>query len=329
MNRLGIVALLLGASVGAAESKSLGECRDISNKAERLDCYDRITDAPVQTTALDGEVSATTPKQMDLSGFYLGATVGLGSSSKIDRADYGYVNGISNGYSDFDAFRANSPTVGASVGYNAFSGSTLFGIQLDVTGDLASEKQSYSHPTYTLDYENQFGWSSGYHGQRPATIVEYENTGVTKRSEASSFYKYQEKIAPTLSFRFGHQLDNLVVYGRVGGGIARIKETFGYDNTKSVYCGTTTNEIRYITETYAEYWTTACNNPYNGSITSTSRTVTRPTATLALGSEYHFDRYFTRLEGEIRHTFLDEKLDFSPSSGLTQYKVTTGIGIRF
>lgn len=331
MKRLGIVALLIGAGLGVAESKSLGECRSISNKTERLDCYDRIVDAPVEHVNLGGEASSALPKQKDLSGFYLGATFGFGSSSKIDRADYGYVNGIPNGYSDFDLFRANSPTIGITGGYNAFSGNTLFGLQVDITGDLTEKKRSFDHQEYSYEFPRQggWGWSSSPHGKPVGSADTFEYAGGTQKSAGSSFYRYSEQIAPTLSLRFGQQFDSWIVYGRVGAGLSRIKETFGYDDSKSVLCGSTTTETRYTWPNTTEYWTTACNNPYNGSITSSSRTVTRPTATLALGSEYHFDRYFTRLEGEMRHTFLDEKLDFSPANGVTQYKVSTGIGIRF
>lgn len=325
MNRLGIVALLLGASVGAAESKSLGECRSISNKADRLDCYDRIADAPVQTASVVGEVSTTAPKQRDLSGFYLGATVGLGSSSKIERD----ANDRSLIFPNGEEFRANSPTVGVTGGYNAVSGNTLFGVQLDITGDLTEKKRSESSPEYSYEFPRQNGWSRWSHGRPIGTVEAYEYPTGTQLYAGRSFYNYKEQIAPTISIRIGRQYDNLLVYGRVGTGLARIKETFGYDDSKSVYCSSTLSETRYITADTAEYWTTACNNPYSGSITSTSRNITRPTATLAVGSEYHFDRYFTRLEGEMRHTFLDEQLDFSPSNGLTQYKVTTGIGIRF
>ena len=329
MNRLGIVALMLGASVGAAESKSMGECRTISNKAERLDCYDRIADAPLQTATVVGEVNATTPKQRDLSGFYLGALVGFGGSSKIDRPSYEYGYGYS--HRDFDGFRANSPTIGITGGYNSFSGNTLFGVQLDITGDLTEKKRSFDHQEYSYDFPRAggWGWSSWPHGKPVGSVDTFENSGGVKKSAARSFYRFQEKIAPTVSVRFGHQIDNFLIYGRVGAGLSRIKETFGRDDSNSIYCSSTTMETSYTSPYAYEGRYAACNNPYNGSITSTSRTVTRPTATLAVGSEYHFDRYFTRLEGEMRHTFLDEQLDFSPSNGLTQYKVTTGIGIRF
>ena len=333
--RLALLSLAAGAafySFGA--NAETVDCRTIADIGKRLMCYDQLNEQESSKTAhtvAPAPVARPVKSSSDLSGFYVGATFGFGSSTDIEHrvSTSGYPNYY--GYTNFDSFRANAPTIGVTGGYNAFAGSSLFGIQLDITGDVIDKKRSYDHYAYSSDLPRYSGsgWSSWPHGKPVGSVDHYEYSGGVKASAASSFYRYREQIAPTISARFGHQFDNMLLYGRVGVGVARIKETFGYDDSKSVYCGSTTYENRYITDYETEQWAIACNNSYNGDITTSSRTITRPTATFAIGGEYHFDQYFVRLEGEMKHTFLDRKLNFSADTGLTQYKITTGIGIRF
>lgn len=331
----GAVCLSFGAQAETVD------CRSIADNGKRLMCYDTLNadthgsvskaspeiNPKAVTIAAAKSTQAKTPAP-NLSGFYFGATFAFGSSTEatIIRPEQRY----HTYYGADDVFKANSPTIGVTAGYNAFSGASLFGIQIDVEGDLRAKKWSYDDFVNETSLPHKRSWSSGWeHGQLVGSTMTHEEDGGRIHSESVQRYKYKEQISPTLSARVGHQFDNILLYGRFGAGLTRIKETRTYDDTRSTYCSTSTIESRYPTSISAEEWMIACNNPYNGGSYSSTRTITRPTATIAIGAEYHFDRYFTRLEGEMKHIFLDRKLNFSTNTGLTQYKIVTGIGLRF
>lgn len=329
---VGAVYLSLGAQA------EIVDCRTIADNGKRLMCYDTLNaDAPMPalnvakpkaTTIVADKAIQANKAAPDLSGFYFGATFGFGSSTEVDKFRPEIPK--TTYYGANDTFRANSPTLGITAGYNAFSGASLFGLQLDISGDTSSKKWSYDDPVEVYNMPQKSGSSYGWeHGKPIGSIDLSEIEGGALQSALSHHYKYREQVSPTISARFGHQFDSVLLYGRIGAGIARIKETYTYDNTKSVYCGSVTKETHYTSPKSTESWNVACNNPYNGDSYSSSRTLTRPTATIAIGAEYHFDRYFTRLEGEMRHVFLDRKLNFSTSTGLTHYKFVTGIGLKF
>lgn len=256
---------------------------------------------------------------IDISGFYLGGTLLKGTSSSIQTWEN---NGLDP---EIDDFRPNSPQVGAFGGYNFIDGSTLFGLEFDVRTDTTKEKQDANLSKYEAIYPQQYGYGSG--GLGHSFYSSYE--GGLSRSDRRQSYSYEETFSPTLSARVGHQINNVLLFARAGAGGALISEKITDDDSGSVYCGQTQTFTAYDQFGNFKNYMVGCSNPYAGKVQVKERDSFRPTATLALGAEYHFEKMFARVEGELRHIFLDDKLLLSPSDGATRYAISTSIGFRF
>lgn len=109
----------------------------------------------------------------------------------------------------------------------------------------------------------------------------------------------QEIASPTFSVRIGRQFDSFLVYAGIGAGASYLKEDMSSD--------------------------------YHGDMPNTylKKSGWSPTISASIGAEYHFDRYFTRVDGQIRHLYLGRKMLLSGYDEITRYEATASVGIRF
>ncbi|MDM9644456.1 outer membrane beta-barrel protein [Rhizobium sp. S163] len=121
----------------------------------------------------------------------------------------------------------------------------------------------------------------------PQTISESQSTSGAIHWRST----YQETFAPTLSFRAGAKVDRFLLYGRAGLGTSRIK---------------------WVGEEKTPFYEERETDHLSGIALSG-----------ALGAEYNLDRFFVRLEGEVRRLQLDG------DTNITEYQANTAIGVRF
>lgn len=123
-------------------------------------------------------------------------------------------------------------------------------------------------------------------------------------------------------FRVGAPIDNLLLYGKVGGGVSSVTLTEIRDDTNSIYCESApTRVVSDRPDSYRQE-VIGCEGRYRGGETRDSATQTRPTMAIALGGEYAFEQFFGRIETGFAHTFYD-------AGGISQYHLTIGFGVSF
>lgn len=294
------------ATVSTAHA-GVAECRRINDDAARLKCYDKVS-----LSSAEDQLSAPLIK----SGWYVGASIG-GSATQSINGPVGDLN-FPSGFA------------GGVVGYNAFHGPILTGIELDVRSALQRNSQGFEYGLWEAEFPTQVGWSEGWaHGRTPGTVERSLQAGGAAKSDQRFSYTISEKYSPTLSARMGYAHDNWLFYARLGGGGALIKETTTMDDSRSIYCTQTAVDTHFPSERRTETYHVGCVNPYAGDVAKESKSTWVPTTTLAAGVEYHFDNYFVRGEAEVRHTFINNRLSFSESDGVTNYQFGTTLGVKF
>lgn len=250
---------------------------------------------------------------VDLSGAYAGASIGTGAGS--------FVTGEWSGANPW------LPTVGVFGGYNMFAGNVMFGGEVELahgfgTHDLGgswSERSSRSLP-YVLSQGASTG-AANFH-----TVTD----GGALEIETHHYNSLQAVAVPTVSARIGYQMDQVLFYGRVGGGIAVLNRIRGTDDSRSTYC----NEFLTHTVDDGTDRTTSvvdCLSPYEGESSAEIDTHFAPVLTLGAGAEYHFDQMFVRAEGRMTHYFLGDELTAQTpdAGGLTTWQIGLGAGVRF
>jgi opacity protein-like surface antigen len=270
----------------------------------------------------DAVIATDTRENARLSGFYFGGSTLVGTGSDIE-------GGQDIWRRSEEGFDPNKFQLGAFAGYNVMYGSLLLGAELDVrastdnsTVGTQSDRIETVYPAFSQSSSGSFQDAG-----RPPVLGTME--GGQQVYDFKTSYEYKETVAPTLSVRVGHQFNDFLLYGRIGAGIALIEESFAEDDTGSVYCTQETTRQDFTQSGSYTIHRTGCLNPYSGARKVKTEDSIKPTATLAVGAEYNFDRVFVRGEGEMRHMFLDDKLMFSPSDGATRYAISTSIGLRF
>lgn len=280
----------------------------------------------IAATSLLLAVHAHAADKTDFSGFYVGGTALFGSSTRIQGGEDGWLR---HRIPDIEDFRPKPAQLGGFGGYNIVDGKMMYGFELDFRSDLARARRNSTNPIYEKHYPQAYVWGSGGGGPAGGGSLYYMFDGGISKQDYKERYEYQETFAPTASFRIGRQIDNVLLYARLGAGGSLISEKFTSDDTSSTYCTNETSRYDWTPTGQFTGYITGCLNPYAGKKDTKSKSTFLPTATFAIGAEYHFDSVFTRLEGELRHTFLNENLMFSPSDGATRYAISASIGYRF
>lgn len=149
-----------------------------------------------------------------------------------------------------------------------------------------------------------YGFIAGWNGYVAENVIagfearvrsDFGSTELFRRPDRGTFDvgAYRETFAPSVNFRLGYQSGRTMIYGLVGAG--RSVGTLDFRGEYGDFV------VSFVKHDFDEL-----------------------TLSAGLGLEYHFDRYFGRLEGEVRHA--DWDVDQIPD---TQYRATAAIGIRF
>lgn len=278
---------------------------------------------PIVAVALLAATGAASADDKDVSGWYAGGFLSLDSAASITSECTTY-----SCSSDFSKSDRSPASGGAFVGRNFYIDGTLIGVEAAVGFSPKATSDPNGREIFSRNYDEPFAWQSGWY-QPPGTVRYYENEGGTERYSRKLSYSYQNRATPTISARMGKQIGDWLLFGKVGAGVAFIKETITQDDSDSVYCGRTRQRQVWEAGAHSKTYYDACINPYSGAVTKETNTFVAPVGVFGAGVEKHFARSFVRLEGEIQHVFSKGRFELIGDEDLTTVSAKIGFGVRF
>lgn len=258
-------------------------------------------------------VTVTMTSQAWAQSFYIGGQLG-GGTSLLSPSSI-----VTDGYLFLDAR--------GFAGANLTDGPSMFGIEVSLGGDLKQNVFFTSRDTATNSFPVLLSTQFGHPGPSFPTsgvIPGPEWTGGFSTRDYRTTRSLQRLASGIVSARIGHQMDDLLIYGRVGGGITLVEITSISDDSRTVWCRAYSTEWHMRPDGFDTY-ATDCLDPRAGVVTSS--TTHHPSALLSvgIGVEKSWGQIFGRLEAEMTHVFLDG----GGIRGFTDYGVSAGFGFRF
>lgn len=332
-----VAVLAFAFSAAPSVASNLSNCRGIDDRSARLDCYDRLAKAEedaITTAALTDVPDARTG--VDMSGFYVGFSGSTSSGLNTDKPISHGAGGGSGIYSSSSdpSLQLATGALGGFAGYNFIDGATLFGVEASIDRKLQPSVMGESWFSYDQPIGSVWGWSSTCVGcsQYPPGTSFFDQMGGTLRSRQHYYVELEETATPVLSVRFGRQIGNALIYGRLGAGAMIYDLTSVDDRSGSISCASTRMRADTFVGLYSltTFSTAGCNLPYEPASTRTviADNEIAPVLQLGLGGEYWFDRAFVRGEALMTGTF------FGSNLGFTEQTVFSGtgklaVGVRF
>lgn len=278
---------------------------------------------PIVAAALLATAGAASADDKDVSGWYAGGFLSLDGGASITSECIAHFCS-----SDFSESTRSPLSGGAFVGRNFYIDGTVVGVEAAVGFSPKATSEPNGRETYAADYTQPWGWHWGWY-EPPGTVKYYEYEGGVERISRKLSYSYQNRATPTISARMGKQIGDWLLFGKVGAGVAFIKETITQDDSNSVYCGRMRQRQVWEAGAHSKTYFDACINPYNGAVTKETNTFIAPVGVFGAGVEKHFARSFVRLEGEIQHVFSKGRFELIGDEDLTTVSAKIGFGIRF
>lgn len=278
---------------------------------------------PIVAAALLAATGAASADDKDVSGWYAGGFLSLDSVASITSECTTYFCS-----SDFSKSDRSPISGGAFVGRNFYIDGTVIGVEAAVGFSPKATSEPNGRETFKADYTQSWGSHFGWY-EPPGTVKYFEYEGGVDRLSKKLSYSYQNRATPTISARMGKQIGEWLLFGKVGAGVAFIKETVTQDDSESVYCSSVRDRYVWREGSRFESYRDACINPYSGAVTKETNTFVAPVGVFGAGVEKHFARSFVRLEGEIQHVFSKGRFELIGDEDLTTVSAKIGFGVRF
>lgn len=278
----------------AAANADFARCRAMSNDAARLACYDALPDDRTEMIKFSHSM-AESDQVLDLSGWYAGIGGGVGLADRLDSGGFSTAN--------------TSPEIDIFAGINATHGNVVFGLEGAISARTTSSETNRS--SEIIDHiETQTQWDN------IGALFEYINSNPAVSIDRKITTDYRETGSPTLAARIGVQKGNALFYAKAGGGISVLDVVKTTDDTGSRFC----NDFEVLIIQDGALLAN-CASTVPGSVLTKRSTEIVGKAIGGIGVEYHLDKIFTRLEGEISHLFWED--------GITTIDAKAAFGVRF